>query len=69
MGIRPAFRESVPYTGPEALQSCLILPVVLLFCGTFFILIERPCMHRDWPKTLWQRTQSLMLSPARQSPS
>lgn len=50
-----------------ALQSCLILPVVLLFCGTFFLLIERPCMDREWPKKLWRHWQALTLSAARQS--
>lgn len=37
-----------------ALQFCLIVPVVLLCCGTFYLLIERPCMDRDWPRKLWQ---------------
>jgi len=37
-----------------ALQSLLIWPFVLLFCGAFFLLIERPCMDRDWPKKLWR---------------
>ncbi|HTW31009.1 MAG TPA: acyltransferase [Candidatus Sulfotelmatobacter sp.] len=36
-----------------ALQCCFILPAVLFFCGAFFVLIERPCMDRDWPKKLW----------------
>ncbi len=44
------------------LQSCLILPVVMLFCGTFFVLVERPCMDREWPKKLWHRAQTLVLS-------
>jgi peptidoglycan/LPS O-acetylase OafA/YrhL len=49
-----------------ALQCCLIIPVVLLFCGTFFLLIERPCMDREWPMKLWRQGQALMLSAARQ---
>jgi len=52
-----------------ALQCCLIIPVVLLFCGTFFLLIERPCMDREWPMKLWRQAQALMLSAARQSQS
>ena len=48
------------------LQCLLIIPVVLLFCGTFFLLVERPCMDREWPRKLWQRGQALMLSAARQ---
>lgn len=36
------------------LQAILILPVVLLLCGAFFLLIERPCMDREWPRKLWR---------------
>jgi len=49
-----------------ALQSVLILPVVMLFCSTFFLLIERPCMDREWPRKLWRHLQTLMLSRAEQ---
>lgn len=52
-----------------ALQSTMIVPVVMLFCGSFFLLIERPCMDREWPRKLWKQGQALMLSAARQSPS
>jgi peptidoglycan/LPS O-acetylase OafA/YrhL len=48
------------------LQSCLILPVVLFFCAAFFVLIERPCMDREWPKKLWSHAQTLFLSRAEQ---
>jgi peptidoglycan/LPS O-acetylase OafA/YrhL len=52
-----------------ALQCSLFVPVVLLFCGTFFLLIERPCMDREWPTKLWRQGQALMLSTARQPQS
>ncbi len=52
-----------------ALQCCMILPVVLVFCGAFFLLIERPCMDREWPNKLWQRGHALMLSAPRGSQS
>jgi peptidoglycan/LPS O-acetylase OafA/YrhL len=39
------------------LQSAIYIPGVLLFCGTFFLLVERPCMDRDWPKKLWGAVQ------------
>jgi peptidoglycan/LPS O-acetylase OafA/YrhL len=45
-----------------ALQFALIVPPVLIFCGAFFLLIERPCMDRDWPRKLWRRWQATMLS-------
>jgi peptidoglycan/LPS O-acetylase OafA/YrhL len=37
------------------LQALLVLPVVLIFCGAFFLLVERPCMDRDWPHKLRNR--------------
>jgi peptidoglycan/LPS O-acetylase OafA/YrhL len=42
------------------LQAFLVLPVVLMLCGVFFLLVERPCMDRDWPRKLWNR---LFISP------
>jgi peptidoglycan/LPS O-acetylase OafA/YrhL len=51
------------------LQSLLILPVVMLFCGIFFLLIERPCMDREWPRKLWRQAQSRMPFAARPSQS
>jgi peptidoglycan/LPS O-acetylase OafA/YrhL len=51
------------------LQSCLILPVVLLVCGIFFVLIERPCMDREWPRKLWHQAQTLLFSRAEQPQS
>ena len=52
-----------------ALQSALILPPVLLFCGAFFVFVERPCMDREWPKKLWQRWQTASWRTLRASPS
>jgi peptidoglycan/LPS O-acetylase OafA/YrhL len=48
-----------------ALQATLILPAVLLICGTFFLLIERPCMDREWPRKLWRFGHALTLPVAR----
>jgi peptidoglycan/LPS O-acetylase OafA/YrhL len=44
------------------LQALLILPCVLIFCGAFFLIIERPCMDREWPRKLWQSWQGLVSS-------
>jgi peptidoglycan/LPS O-acetylase OafA/YrhL len=40
------------------LQGAMGLPVVLLLCGGFFLLIERPCMDREWPRKLWRWGQA-----------
>lgn len=42
-----------------ALQSCMIVPVILLLCGGFFVLIERPCMDKEWPQKLWRWSKTL----------
>lgn len=40
------------YTLDVAVQSLVVLPFVLLVGGTFFVLIERPCMDPTWPNAL-----------------
>lgn len=30
----------------------IILPVILIFSGIFYLLIEKPCMDNEWPKKL-----------------
>lgn len=37
-----------------AFQTFLIVPFIVVFCGAFFLLVERPCMRRDWPVRLWK---------------
>ncbi len=49
-----------------ALQTSLILPVVLLLCGAFFVLIERPCMDKEWPQRLWRFAKMLRESSGHQ---
>jgi peptidoglycan/LPS O-acetylase OafA/YrhL len=34
-------------------QLLVILPIVLLASTIFFVLIEKPCMDKDWPKKLY----------------
>jgi hypothetical protein len=38
-------------------QGIVILPVVLVVSSAYFVLIERPCMDRNWPTKLreWVR--------------
>jgi len=33
-----------------ALQLLIYGPVLLLASGLYFVLVERPCMARDWPR-------------------
>ena len=41
-----------------AIQLCLTAPLVLLCSAAYFMLIEKPCMRRDWPSRLASRLQS-----------
>lgn len=34
------------------LQALLIIPVVLIVSAFYFVLIEKPCMYKDWPVRL-----------------
>ena len=46
------FQPAWSYAANYFLQVIFILPVVLLVSSVFFILIERPCMDKDWPTKL-----------------
>jgi peptidoglycan/LPS O-acetylase OafA/YrhL len=58
-GIQLAGKAIRPILGglPFALQMLVALlmmvPMILIVCGLFYRLVERPCMHRDWPQRLW----------------
>lgn len=39
------------------LQALLVVPAVLLVSTVFFVLVERPCMDRNWPRRLRDRLQ------------
>jgi hypothetical protein len=40
-----------------------------LVCGAFFLLIERPCRDREWPKKLWNHFHALLAPRAEQPQS
>jgi peptidoglycan/LPS O-acetylase OafA/YrhL len=42
------------------LQVCMIVPFILVLCGGFFLVIERPCMDRKWPVKLWRWCRELL---------
>jgi peptidoglycan/LPS O-acetylase OafA/YrhL len=46
-------------------QVALIGTAILLFCGVYFVLIEKPCMRRDWPRLLLGRIQNCFPVAAR----
>ncbi len=38
-------------------QSVIIIPIVLAVSGIYFILIEKPCMRKDWPQRAYARVR------------
>lgn len=43
------------------LQFLLYAPILLLVSGLYFVLVERPCMARDWPRRLFDRLAGRLL--------
>ncbi|MGO9604286.1 MAG: acyltransferase family protein [Candidatus Binataceae bacterium] len=43
---------SFPFSARLGLQLLIMTPVLLLVCGAFFVLVERPCMQPAWPARL-----------------
>ena len=40
-------------------QMIILIPLVIVLISLFFITIERPCMHKDWPKQLYIKIKRL----------
>ena len=58
--IESATRSLAPthlYSLNLLLQMLIVLPLMLIPTGTYFLLIEKPCMRRDWPKRLYGKIQ------------
>jgi peptidoglycan/LPS O-acetylase OafA/YrhL len=34
-------------------QLILVGTAILVVCGLYFVILEKPCMRRDWPRRLW----------------
>lgn len=46
------------FVGYLSLQALLVIPPVLAVCTVYFLLVERPCMARNWPQTLRDKLRS-----------
>jgi peptidoglycan/LPS O-acetylase OafA/YrhL len=40
------------YWADLLVQACIVFPIALIICGIFYLLIEKPCMNKDWPSQL-----------------
>jgi peptidoglycan/LPS O-acetylase OafA/YrhL len=38
-------------------QFILIAPILLAVSIGFYLLVEKPCMYKDWPQRLWKSIQ------------
>jgi peptidoglycan/LPS O-acetylase OafA/YrhL len=45
--------ERAPYWIYLSLQLLLVGSAVVVVCGIYFVIVEKPCMRRDWPQRLW----------------
>lgn len=54
--------EGLPYWLHLSIQTVLVGAAILLVCGTYFVLLEKPCMRRDWPQRLWKSLQRVASS-------
>jgi peptidoglycan/LPS O-acetylase OafA/YrhL len=44
-------------------QLALVTPPLLIVCGVYFMLIEKPCMRKDWPQRLAAAVRRRFLPP------
>lgn len=45
--------EGYPYWLYLLVQLALIGASILVVCAFYFVLLEKPCMRRDWPQRVW----------------
>jgi peptidoglycan/LPS O-acetylase OafA/YrhL len=56
---------NVPYWVYLGVQLVLVGSAVVAICALYFILIEKPCMRRDWPQRLWGCGQRVLFAKFR----
>jgi peptidoglycan/LPS O-acetylase OafA/YrhL len=59
LAMMASLTKGLPGTGiyplDLTLQAIVTLPILLVPCAAYFLLVEKPCMSRDWPRRLWRR--------------
>ena len=43
-------------------QVALVGSCIAIVCGIYFVVLEKPCMRRDWPKRLWDHLKGTVPS-------
>jgi peptidoglycan/LPS O-acetylase OafA/YrhL len=49
----------LPNSAYLVLQFVLVGSAIVIFCGMYFLVLEKPCMRRDWPQRLWEYAKSV----------
>jgi peptidoglycan/LPS O-acetylase OafA/YrhL len=62
------FHIASTYRGLYVIGLVVTLPTILLTGAGFYMLIERPCMDRNWPNKLWQYIKSARFGTAGEVP-
>ncbi len=57
IGITKGFVFTGDYTVNVLIQVIIISPPLLVATGLYFLLIEKPCMQKDWPIRLYDRVR------------
>jgi peptidoglycan/LPS O-acetylase OafA/YrhL len=60
--------SGAPYWVYLLVQLGIVGAMVVAVCGVYFVMIEKPCMRRDWPQRFWnygQRTLFARFRPTR----
>jgi len=57
--------ERAPYWIYLFVQFAIVGGAIVAICGAYFVIIEKPCMRRDWPQRLWNYGQRTVFARAR----
>jgi peptidoglycan/LPS O-acetylase OafA/YrhL len=63
LGATKSFAPSSSYTVDFALQAIVMVPLIVIVSSVFFVLIERPCMDKNWPAKLRARVHARNSAP------
>lgn len=58
--VSKSFGERLPNPLFLFVQLAIVGFAILVVCGAYFIVLERPCMKRDWPSNLRKRMRTLI---------
>jgi peptidoglycan/LPS O-acetylase OafA/YrhL len=63
--LKKRIAEGYPYWLYLLVQLALIGASILVVCGFYFVLLEKPCMRRDWPRRVWSYLQGTIYPRSR----